>query len=292
METLSELAYIPVYWSNEFMSKRLLSLCISACLVTATAANAATFMSDDAEKYSTLADALNGGIWESSEGLVSVSTNYAHSGTKSYRISFPANEAVAYLNFRLPSGKRHVFVRWWEMRERAGDFAGAQNYDWSAEKTLRLRSSTIGSTGIDYVLGWEADSGQRGTSGTDGPGDMVIFGNSAATDDSEHIRVRPAISRGQWNMIEMELDLGTTGNRDGLTRLWVNDKLIGEATGLSLLPVGTSTVDQIWVGGWYSGLSPNPAPASRYVDDVVIADQKIGGVAQIAPAPPSGVVAQ
>lgn len=274
------------------MSKHLLSLCVSACLCAGTAANAATFLSDDADKFSTLADALNAGVWDNTEGMVSISTNYAHSGTRSYKVSFPANEAVGYLNFRLPSGKSRLFVRWWELRERAGDFAGAMDYDWSAEKTLRLRSATIGSTGIDYVLGWEAASGQRGTSGTDGPGDMVIFGNSAASNDSEHVRVRPSISRGQWNMIEMEINLGTSGNRDGATRLWVNDKLVGEATGLSLLPSGTSTVDQVWVGGWYSGLSPNPAPASRYIDDVVIADQKIGGAAQIKPAAPKSVIAQ
>lgn len=274
------------------MSKQLLSLCITACLGAASAVNAATFMSDDADKFSTVAAAITAGVWENTEGMVSISTNYAHSGTKSYKISFPANEAVGYLNFRLPSGKSRIFVRWWELRERAGDFAGAQDYDWSAEKTLRLRSATIQSTGIDYVLGWEAASGQRGTSGTDGPGDMVIFGNSAASNDSEHIRVRPAITRGQWNMIEMEVNLGTTGQSNGSTRLWVNDKLVGEATGLSLLPSGTSTVDQIWVGGWYSGLSPNPAPASRYIDDVVIADQKIGGTTQIKPNPPTSVIAQ
>lgn len=274
------------------MRKHLPFLCLSACLGVATAAHATTFMSDDADKFSTVADAIKAGVWDSTEGMVAISTNYAHSGNKSYKVSFPANESVAYLNFRLPSGKTRVFVRWWELRERAGDFSGAQDYDWSAEKTLRLRSSTIGSTGIDYVLGWEAASGQRGSSGTDGPGDMVIFGNSAASNDSEHVRVRPPFSRGVWTMIEMEINLGTAGNRDGATRLWVNDKLIGEATGLSLLPSGSSTVDQIWVGGWYSGLSPNPSPANRYIDDVVIADQKIGGTAQIKPEPPKSVIAQ
>jgi hypothetical protein len=275
------------------MRKQLLSSCIALGMGAAGAAQAATFVSDDADRFNTVAEAISAGVWDSADGATSISTNYAHSGTKSYKLSFPANESVSYLNFRLPSGKSRVFVRWWELRERAGDFAGANDYDWSAEKTLRLRSSTIGSVGIDYCLGWEAASGQRGTSGTDGPGNMVIFGNSSASNDANLLTVRPnGISRGQWNMIEMEINLGTAGRTDGAVRLWVNDVLIGETTGVSLLPAGVATIDQVWVGGWYSGLSPNPSPANRYIDDIVIADQKIGGTAQIRPSPPRDTVAQ
>ena len=277
------------------MSNRFQSYCLAlVALGAAGLANATTFMSDDADKFSTVDDAVKAGVWANVDGNVSISTNYAHSGTKSYKVSFVANESQSYLGFHLPSGKSHVFVRWWEMRERSGDFAGAQDYDWSAEKTLRLRSATIGTTGIDYILGWEADSGQRGTTGTDGPGDLVIFGNSSASNDGIFVSARPSpqSQRGQWNMIEVELNLGTQGKADGTTRLWVNDVLIGEATGLSLLPSGQASIEHIWVGGWYSGLTPNPSPANRYIDDVVIADQKIGGTAQIKPSPPKAVVAQ
>ena len=277
------------------MRKYLLSSCVALgmALGASNVAHATTFMSDDADRFSSVNEAVSAGVWANSDGAVSISTNYAHSGSKSYKLSFPANESVAYLGFRMPSGKNRVFIRWWELRERAGDFAGAKDFDWSAEKTLRVRSATIGSVGIDYCLGWEAASGQRGTSGTDGPGDMVIFGNSAASNDANLVTARPnGISRGQWNMIEMEINLGTVGRADGAVRLWVNDVLIGQSTGVSLLPSGLATIDVIWVGGWYSGLSPNPSPANRYIDDVVIADQKIGGTAQIRPNPPGNIVAQ
>jgi hypothetical protein len=180
------------------------------------------------------------------------------------------------------------------VREKAGDFTGAKDYDWSAEKTVRFRSATIGSTGIDYCLGWEAAGSQVGTSGTDGPGQMVFFGNSTASNGREHLRVMPNIQRGVWNMYEVEVDLGTRGSSNGLVRIWLNDVLLGQATGLNLLPSTDASIEEIWVGGWYSGLSPNPSPARRYVDDVILADTKVGfsGKPPVAPNPPTSVVAQ
>lgn len=260
---------------------------------TAASAQAATIFSDDAESVTSMSAALSQKIFSGMDGAVAVSKNYAHSGSQSYQLTFPANESQAYMSVKF-SARRHVFLRWWEIRERAGDFSGAKDYDWSAEKTMRFRSATIGSTGIDYCLGWEADSGQRGTSGTDGPGPMVLFGNSTASNGSDILRATPKISRGEWNMYEVEIDLGTQGQSNGLVRIWVNDKLIGEKTGVSMLPKTNASLEEIWIGGWYTGLSPNPSPARRYVDDIVVSDSKIGfgDTSSVRPNPPTSVSVQ
>jgi hypothetical protein len=271
------------------------ALCVIGCICAVVpSAQATTLFSAKADAVSNMSQALGNHTWSEIEGQVALSTNYTHSGKQSYQLSYPANESQAYLAIPVAAGRKHVFLRWWEVREKAGDFSGAHDYDWSAEKTIRFRSSTIESTGVDYCLGWEAASGQVGTAGTDGPGPFVIFGNSVASDEDDLLRATPQIQRGKWNMYEVEIDLGTRGQSNGAVRIWVNDKLLGQTSGLSLLPKTDASIEEIWVGGWYSGLSPNPAPARRYIDDVVLADAKIGfgnsGPTQpVKPNPPTNV---
>jgi hypothetical protein len=271
-------------------NKTALVLLASMSGLGAQQAGGVDFFSNTASTVTSISAALSSGTWSRVDGDVALSSSYVHDSAKqSYRLSYPANESQAFLGVKLPSGKKHVFLRWWELRERAGDFSGAKDYDWSAEKTVRFRSASIGSTGVDYCLGWEADSGQRGTSGTDGPGDFVIFGNSSASNGSELVRVRPkGISRGEWNMYEVEINLGTVGQANGATRIWVNDVLVGEKTNVVMLPSNDASIEEIWIGGWYSGLSPSPSPARRYIDDVVVADQHVGG-AKPRPKSPTGV---
>jgi len=266
-----------------------------ALLCGSASVNAAILFSDKADNHTSLQNALSKGAWAYAEGEVAISTNYARPGSKqSYQLAYRYNEAQSFLAIRLPQGKKRIFVRWWEVRERSGDFPGALDYDWSAEKTIRIRSATIGSTGIDYCLGWEAAGSQRGTSGTDGPGQMVLFGNSTASNGTDLLRVTPGIQRGQWNMYEVEVNLGTQGQSNGAVRIWVNDKLLGERTNLNLLPRTNANIEEIWIGGWYSGLSPNPSPARRYVDDIVVSDSKIGGTVSNdkTPMPPTEVTVQ
>lgn len=121
---------------------------------------------------------------------------------------------------------------------------------------MRLRSLTLGSTGVDYPLGWEAITGQGGTAGTDGPGPLVIFGNSPASNGSDELRAQPNIQRGQWNMYEVEINLGPLGQANGACRIWVNDVLIGWVRGFPLAcPALTSHCAVT--------LPRPPAPASR-----------------------------
>lgn len=256
-----------------------------ACAVVPGAARATTLFSAKASDVTSLSQALGNHTWSETGGMVALSSNYAHSGKQSYQLTYPANESEAWLSIPMTGGRKHVFLRWWEVREKAGDFPGAKDYDWSAEKTVRFRSATIESTGIDYCLGWEAASGQVGTAATDGPGPFVIFGNSVASNEDDLLRATPKIQRGQWNMYEVEIDLGTRGQSNGAVRIWVNDVLIGQKTGVNLLPTTDASIEQVWVGGWYSGLSPNPAPARRYIDDVVLSDTKVGFAGSGAPQP-------
>src|SRR5690606_9206385 len=113
---------------------------------------------DDLE-WSDVDEAIAAGPWASRDGNVSISENYAHSGSRSLRVAYGSVEAQSYLGIELPEGADHLFCRWWELRERAGDFPGAQDYDWGGEKFNRFRSAEIGvqpTGGLDYPLGWTA----------------------------------------------------------------------------------------------------------------------------------------
>jgi len=278
-------------------SSRLRSLLLGALLVMPALASAETYFSDGAEGYTSASDAVSRGPWtavDQSGGTAGPSKNYAHSGTQSIRVCYSAQEAQAYMEITLPK-LTHVFFRWWELREKAGDFSGAQDYDWSGEKFNRLRSATIGSTGIDYPLGWPAKGGGFGSPGVTDSGPIQLFGNSTASNGSDLFSVNYAMTRGQWHMFEFELNLGTAGSANGSARLWIDDKLVTERTNVNLLPKTSATIDRIWVGGWYSGAQP-ANNSCRYIDDIVVASTKIGGTVPsvppaLKPSSPSGVQA-
>lgn len=239
---------------------------------------------DDSEGYTSVSDAVDRGPWsrfDQSGGTVSLSKNYAHSGTQSFRVCYPGDETQAYMGIDLGAGERHLFLRWWELRERAGDFEGAKDYDWGAEKLNRLRSRVIESTGVDYPLGWgSAGHDVFGSPGLNEPGSIDLFGNSVASYQEDGGYVTSAdgnIPRGEWHMFEVELDLGTPGQPDGLARIWIDDVLEAETLNIGLLPRGEARIEEIWMGGWFSGgHDPEPSPACRYFDDVVVARSKIG----------------
>ncbi len=270
------------------------SLVIGILLVLPALASAETYFSDGAEGYTSAADAVSRGPWtavDQSGGTAGPSKNYAHTGTQSIRVCYSAQEAQAYMEIQLPQ-LTHVFFRWWELREKAGDFSGSQDYDWSGEKFNRLRSATIGSTGVDYPLGWTAKGGGFGSPGVTDSGPVQLFGNSTASNGSDLFSVDYAMTRGQWHMFELELNLGSSGSSNGAARLWIDDKLMVERTGVNLLPKNSATIDRIWVGGWYSGAQP-ATNSCRYIDDIVVASSKIGGTgaapAGPTPSTPTGV---
>jgi hypothetical protein len=105
-----------------------------------------------------------------------------------------------------------------------------------------------------------------------------LFGNSAASNDEDHFSVPYPMARGEWHSFELELDLGTMGVDDGAGRLFIDGELAAERTDVILRPQTNATIDVIWIGGWSSnsGIDPEPSPAVRYVDDVVVCASRIG----------------
>jgi hypothetical protein len=275
------------------------ALALSAGLALSSLAHGEVLFSSGADGLGSLQTALSQGVFTmvSAEngGTATLSSNYAHTGTQSFKFCYANNEAQAAVEVTLAVPQKHVFLEWWELRERAGDFPGANNYDWAGEKVMRIRSAIIDNTGVDYPLGWAANTNgvdSFGTPGLDDGGVLTIFGNSVASNGNDLASYSYAMPRGEWHKFDMEIDLGTVKTNNGAARLWIDGVQRAQGTGITMLPQNDATIGIVWIGGWYSGSAgPNPSPACRYVDDVVIANTPIGQNAEV-PKPPAAVLAR
>lgn len=105
---------------------------------------------------------------------------------------------------------------------------------------------------------------------------------------SEGRATGPSQQRGVWACYEYEIDLGSSvGSSDGAMRLWKNDQLIGESTGLPLWVNGSGNMDNI---AFYQ----ERGIGDIWYDDIVISDgSPIGCGSDPLPvdplSPPSGV---
>lgn len=237
---------------------------------------------EDGAEWASVRDAEQNGPWDYHEGDVTLSTTYAHSGTKSIRVCYAGNESQSFIAINSPgviagsnNGETHVFLRWWELR--------GKNYDWSGEKFNRMMGlQSNGNVTIDYPLGWVADGGW-GQPGTNNAGSIQMFGNSSFSNGLTHWKYTYKMPREEWHEFEYELKLNDVGVANGESRLRIDGRLVAEVTGVELR-YARHTVDTIWMGGWYSGgNNPEPSPTCRYIDDVSVATETTG---LVSPNPP------
>jgi hypothetical protein len=257
-------------------------------------ASAAPWFQDDLE-WNSISEAISSGPWTTRDGDVSISTDFAASGSKSLKVCYGGVEAQSYLSLDMPgvvfgnhNGKTHIFLRWKELRP--------TNYDWAGEKLNRIVGHFANEyVTLDYPMVWWAD-GYQGTAGTNGPGVIQLFGNSQYSNGANHISTTYAIPRNTWVTFELELKLNDMGQSNGESRLWIDDVLKAQVTGTVFrYPQNPAfTMDRIWMGGWWSpagGPGPSPGPACRYIDDVSVSDTRSGSNTSVAaPNPPSGIL--
>jgi hypothetical protein len=243
--------------------------------------HAATPYFSDGLEWSDVDTAIKSGPWAEKQGNVSISTQYAHSGTRSLKVCYAANEHISHLGFKNPADNslikaKSVILGWWELR--------AADYDWSGEKFNRVGGRLPnGNLSIDYPLGWVAKGGW-GQPGTNDPGNIQMFGNSQYSNGRNLFSVYYNMPRVQWHHFEYEITLNDIGVANGSARLWVDNNLIAQTGNVELRYDNTHTIDFVRMGGWYSGgNNPEPSPACRYIDDVTLT---LSGTRAAAPNPP------
>ena len=79
---------------------------------------------------------------------------------------------------------------------------------------------------------------------------------------------------GRWVPFEMELQLNTSGNADGACRVWVDDTLRIEHSGIDVRGSDTSKINEAILAPYFN--TGSPKAQSLYYDNLVISTQKIG----------------
>lgn len=264
------------------MKMRISLLALAGVLATGQVTAATPYFSDSLE-WASASDAIKNGPWSRVEGDATISTQHAHSGSKSLKVCYHANEQISYLGFQNPKdksriGAKNIILGWWEYRP--------ADYDWSGEKFNRVSGLfPNGNVTLDYPLGWVADGGW-GQPGTNGPGEIQMFGNSVYSNGKNHFSVVYKMPRQQWHYFEYEINLNDVGVSNGSASLRVDNQLLAQKTNIELRYDNTHTLDVVHMGGWYSGgNNPEPSPACRYIDDVTLTFTKSGTAPPNPPVP-------
>ena len=199
------------------------------------------------------------------------------SGTKSLRIEYTQDEQQGGATREI--NHDHVYVRFFEYYATDFDFAAGM-------KTGRISSFNGNTNNYDIILYSGArSSNPLNSSDFCGTNDMetLTLGYNGGPLDWGDVSGNVAMQRGRWYCVEYEVQLNTPGQSNGAVRVWVDDALQAQRTNFNIRGNVTALLNRVMIGGWYSNSAagqnscPNPQSASvRYIDDVVIATERIG----------------
>jgi hypothetical protein len=92
---------------------------------------------------------------------------------------------------------------------------------------------------------------------------------------------------GRWVCFEMEVQLNTPGQQDGVYRIWADDSMIVERTNVDLRGSESYLINEVMLDCYWNGGSPKEQ--NRYYDNFVISTKRIGPVGASPVKQPSKV---
>lgn len=200
----------------------------------------------------------------------------AHSGTHALKLVFTKIEDRGGAEPHLPASDNvtHVFTRYYEYYAPAFDFAVGM-------KTHRILGRIYDALDFDAITySRSSDGGQTTESVTIENNGRQNWINGSATF---------SVQREQWYCVENELKLeDPVGASNGEARLWIDGQLMAEQKSVRVRDLAPKANDPrsvidtpittVFFGGWWS-TSPSrqpSTPSARYIDDVVVATERIG----------------
>ncbi|MBD3344976.1 MAG: DNRLRE domain-containing protein, partial [Chitinivibrionales bacterium] len=96
------------------------------------------------------------------------------------------------------------------------------------------------------------------------------------------IGYRGYLENNRWYCIEQYVKMNDPDQHNGILRGWVDGFLAFEKTDLSFRTVNTLKVEQVWMNLYHGGSAVSPVNMDQYYDNVVIAKQYIGPVAEVS----------
>ncbi len=217
---------------------------------------------------------------------ISLATNgIRRSGSKALKATYIKNEDVAGSVLRVDEENIHVRTHFYF--DKGFDFG-------QGVKIGRVSSFNDAkqANDVDIILAVGSSAGNQ--CGQTDMGYLGLHFNGRPT-GYDWGSITPSISfqRERWYSVEYQVSLNTPGQKNGLVRLWVDGKMVGEKTGLNIRGGGGSSVrlNRVLIGGWYSNsargnrCSAPSGPSSIYMDDIEIARSYIGPLSGSSEAP-------
>ncbi len=206
----------------------------------------------------------------SSNGFA-VGTGDAFKGTRALRQTYQVGQVDAGWIIKKPSGgfPDRLFMRWYHKFE-----AGFQGFppkmarirhrqaDWSSPLEVHCWLDTSATHGGAVVMDVKAQHSSQ----HNGSGWLSVI-------RTDFTFANPA-NLGRWVCFEMEVQLNTPGQANGHYRLWIDEVLKAEHTGVDLRGSQTYGLNEAMLDCYWNGGSPRIQ--SRLYDAFVIATQRIG----------------
>ncbi|MDD5527610.1 MAG: hypothetical protein PHO56_01370 [Patescibacteria group bacterium] len=216
---------------------------------------------------------------------MSVSSADALSGKYSLRQTYSQGQVDAGWVVRVDNSgfPDHVFMSWAHKFE-----SGFQGFPpkmariryrprsgpnaWQTRFAVHTWIETNGEVALDVVA---PDSSQANSTGW-----LAIARSGFSFADPANI--------GRWVNFEMEVKLNTPGKKDGLYRLWIDNKLVIERIGVDLrgntdYKWNEAMLDTYWNGG-------SPKVQSRYYDNFIISTERIGSAVSTPAKPEAEII--
>jgi len=200
-----------------------------------------------------------------------VSTLDAFNGSRSLEQTYQVGQVNAGWIIKKPSGgfPDHLFMRWYHKFE-----AGFQGFppkmarirhrrvDWSSPLEVHCWLDTSVQHGGAVVLDVKAEHSSQ----QNGSGWLSVIRTDFTFANPANI--------GRWVCFEMEVQLNTPGQADGHYRLWIDDALKAERTGVDLRGSQTYGLNEAMLDCYWNGGAPRQQ--NRFYDGFVVSTAKIG----------------
>ncbi len=208
-----------------------------------------------------------------SNSRMSVTTSYAHSGTKSLQIFLPGGTENTWQNeFRLPASITDGGEVW----ARFYVYVPA-DFDWTSNPIMKLfRFAVVDAVGggagfISILTTRPSNYGCTGSPDNFGyiVGGAELLSTPGFVCQNRNTQQVNFLTPGVWHALELYVKASSSGT--GIFRIWHQGELIWEHTGLSNIPVGGSifsgsgNITGHFLGWWNGGV---PKDQYIYFDDI------------------------
>ncbi len=209
-----------------------------------------------------------------SSGSFAAQNGDAYSGTYSLLQNYSQGQVDAGWIIKVNNDgfNDHVFMRWYHKFE--------EGFEGFPPKMGRLRYRDRSSWNTVFAVHcWLENDGTvcmdvsaENSSQANSSGWLPIALSDFTFSDAANI--------GRWICFEMEVLVNTSGQTDGLYRLWIDEELKIERTDVDLRGSTNDKINELMLDCYWNGGSPKPQ--KRYFDNFVASTEKIG------PYDPSG----